>query len=141
MEGILFIISPVWWNTPITWLSIAIALFWWVFIGISLIYKQSKKNIKPKPENKIPNPKIQLVSTSDIHYAEKTLKKIREYLTSNYYPMHSWAHIPIDIRSYTIDDELIAIIEQLEKMEFSGKIPEPAIIEQIQQSLLRKLSS
>ncbi len=55
--------------------------------------------------------------------------------------MHSWAHIPADIRSYTTDNELIAIIEKLEKMEFSGKVPEQKIIEKIQQDLIRKLQS
>lgn len=89
----------------------------------------------------VSNPKIQLVPITDPYYAEKTLGKIREYLTNTHYPMHSWAHIPTDIRSYTTDNELVVIIEQLEEIEFSGKMPEQKIVEQIQQDLFRKLLS
>ena len=47
------------------------------------------------------------------------LIEIRRYLTYHYPPAHSWAHISRDIGKYATDTRLIAIIEQLERAEYS----------------------
>ncbi len=115
-----------------------IAIIWGIFIGASIVYKINQKN--PKSENKIPIIWFQSINPSDPDYATKTLTEIRKYLTNTYYPMHSWAHLPVDMKPYTTDKELITIIEQLEEIEFSGKKPDEKIIESIQQDLIKKLS-
>ena len=79
------------------------------------------------------------IYTDDTRYAEKTLIEIRRYLAYRHNPIHSWAHIPHDIELYTTDKDLLAIIEQLEAIEYSGKIPEKSKIESIHTDLLRKL--
>lgn len=79
------------------------------------------------------------IDPSDSKYAEKTLIEIRRYLTYKYNPIHSWAHVPHDIISYTTDEGLIGIIKQLEAIEYSGKNLEKNIIESINTELFRKL--
>lgn len=61
------------------------------------------------------------VNTDDPKYIEKTLWEIRRYCTDVYFPLHSWAHIPIDLKVYVTQTELIDIIEQLESFEYSWK--------------------
>lgn len=137
MEGIFFAVTEIWWNTPVAIWSILIALIWGVCIVVSMEYKRQKKiqKIKKNTQEYI----FKLVDPTDPKYAEQTLINIRQYLARQYHPMHSWAHIPLDIRTYTTDTELITIIEQLEQIEFSGKNTEPYLKESINTELLRKL--
>lgn len=57
----------------------------------------------------------------DPEYAEKTLTKIRKYLTYQYIPTHSWAHTPADIQKYSTNIQLINLIQQLEKIEYTNQ--------------------
>ncbi len=56
----------------------------------------------------------------DSAYAQKTLIQIRRYLTYQYLPSHSWAHTPHDIMKYLNNTQLINIIQQLEKIEYTN---------------------
>ncbi len=60
----------------------------------------------------------------DQKYAEKTLIQIRKYLTYQYIPIHSWAHTPHDILKYSTNIQLINIIQQLEKIEYTNHLIE-----------------
>ena len=62
------------------------------------------------------------ISPVDPLFIEKTLQEIRQYCSHKYSPMHSWAHIPDDIKSYVSDENIIKIILVLEGYEYTGKI-------------------
>jgi hypothetical protein len=53
------------------------------------------------------------------NYASLTLIEIRRYLSYTYQPQHSWAHIPSQIATYTTDQSIMSIIEQLEHSEYT----------------------
>jgi hypothetical protein len=137
MEGFFFVISELWWINHVNWLSIIIALLWGLSIVVSLEYQQQKKI--SATEKDIKSYKFKIIDPTDLKYAEQTLSNIRQYLAHKHNPMQSWAHVPLDIRTYTTDTELIDIIEVLEQMEFSGKNTEQHLKESINTQLLRKL--
>lgn len=117
MEGLFFVVDPVWWSNPIQMTSVFSALIWGCILGIYLWYKNKSEN--PKIEAHPQKYDFHPISTSDPEYAEKTLNEIRKYLAYNYTPHHSWAHILDDIKSYSNDTRLIDIIKQLENIEYS----------------------
>jgi hypothetical protein len=75
------------------------------------------------------------------NYAELTLIEIRRYLTHTYQPRHSWAHTPSRIAEYTTDPRLIAIVEQLERSEYSKSTMTAIEKEQINRELGTKLNT
>ncbi len=137
MEGIFFVVHPVWWIIPISYTSILIAILWWVCIGTLLVYYHHKNFPKYKPT--IVDYEYDPVDRNDTNYARKTLSEIRRYLGTRHYPKHSWAHIPQDIKSYSTDQELLTIIGQLEESEYSKIILDKNTLSSIHQTLAKKL--
>ncbi len=68
--------------------------------------------------------KFDAIDPVDPKYAEKTLIQIRKYLTYQYVPIHSWAHTPHDILKYSTNIQLINIIQELEKIEYTNHLIE-----------------
>ena len=81
------------------------------------------------------------IDTNMDAYAELTLMEIRKYLTYTYQPQHSWAHIPDRIAEYSADQELVSIIGQLERAEYSRQELTSDEKEQIQRELLMKIKT
>lgn len=117
MEGLFFVVDPVWWINSIQTTSILFALIWGSILGIYLSFNSKKGSAEV--EYKQPPYHFNPVLTSDPAYAEKTLDEIRKYLTYRYNPNHCWAHILDEIQTYSNDSKLIEIIKQLEKIEYS----------------------
>ncbi len=137
MEGLFFVVDPIWWIAPLHLSSLIIALLTGVIVGLYILYRGRPRS--SVPIHRSISYRFHPVSPIDPSYAEKLLIEIRKYLTYHYQPIHSWAHISRDIEKYSTDTRLIAIIEQLEHTVYSGKELTREEIESIQSELIGKL--
>lgn len=120
MEGLFFVIDPIWWVWSLSTVSLMVA----VFVGILFAYFLYRKNHHRiiVPWDVIMKYDYHHINPADEQYIEKTLQEIRKYCANKYSPKHSWAHIPDDIKEYVDNTDIIRIIELLEEYEYTGKI-------------------
>ena len=139
MTGLFFAVDPVWWIGSIHLSSLAIALGAGLLVWLWLWYRDRPRQLIPKQRTQ---PYQYHPTDSSIeNYAELTLIEIRKYLTYTYRPHHSWAHVPDRIAIYTQDPRLVAIIEQLERAEYSREDLTIDEKEQINRELMTTLKT
>lgn len=138
MEGLFFVIDPVWWIGSISLASIVISITWSSLVGFFLFYRNLPKwDISRVTDS---TDWYNLINPNDSLFIEKTLTEIRHNIAQRYFPKHTWAHLPDDMKSYITDPWLIDIIRQLEWIEYTGKNIEIQEKELINNQLLLHLN-
>ena len=136
MEGLFFVVSPVWWVGSPSIIFAIIAVFFGIILSFFLYKKKQVNGIFQKNPDSY---KFVPISPVDPIFIEKTLQEIRKYCSHKYSPMHSWAHIPDDIKSYVSDENIIKLILVLEEYEYTGKILDTSERELINHELTKLL--
>lgn len=121
MQELFFQNQPIMWLTP--WInSVWISLSSFVIIVYIILRKKyrrisTQKHI-PEAYNEI--------SINDTEYVSRTLFSLKEYLWERISPNNITAHTADEISTYLDNPALIVIIQELERIEYSGIILNPS---------------
>lgn len=118
-EGVLFVMSPIWWQghisaTAICFSAISALIFMWVIKKLKRI-QQSNQQKKSAPY-RIPT----LPNSMEENFSEKILYILRTYSQNHYAPKHSRSHTNKDILSYVPRQDIITLWKELEEHIYSG---------------------
>lgn len=118
MESYLFLVSPIWWDSSTTAISLLIASM----IGMTYVVYRFIKTMRPITGER----EVDFIFTSeqDTHWEEKTLERIKNYLIEVYRPSKTTSHTVEEMKHYITNQEFITLLNQIESAEYSKrKIP------------------
>jgi hypothetical protein len=115
MEGLFFVVPPLWWSWPVPILSLVIAS---MIAMIYVVYRflQNMETLSgPKRKD------YTFIAETDPDFAMRTLENLKEHLTYIHDPQRVTSHTVEEIRWYIENTELLALLDQLERAEYSKK--------------------
>ncbi len=113
MDSLLFLVSPIWWNTETILSSLIIAST----IAMTVIVYRFIRAIKPSIQNQEED--FVFTAEEDADWEEKTLTRLKTHLMQYYSPAHTPAHTAEEICQYVTHPEMIATLTRLEHAEYS----------------------
>lgn len=116
MEGLFFAVPPLWWSGPIPVLSLVIAS---TIAMMYIVYRflRSMRTLATPGQRD-----YTFVAETDPDFATRTLENLKEYLTYLHDPRRVTSHTVEEIREYIQDRELLVLLDQLERAEYSKKL-------------------